>query len=140
MVVCGRSSSSTVSRLRIALYLLYTHTDGYCSPRANATTDCQDSRWRHVVVGRQALKVAMRHVRGHAYPVTRPQRPQPAARRALQAVRPRNRPVTIPSKVKFPRTMTSKGVKVQSKVTFDKPVTGFFALLQGGTSCFARRV
>ena len=47
--------------------------------------------------------------------------------------------VTIPSKVKFPRTMTSKGVKVQSKVTFDKPVTGFFALLQGGTSCFARR-
>ena len=60
-------------------------------------------------------------------------------RRALQAVRPRNRPVTIPSKVKFPRTMTSKGVKVQSKVTFDKPVTGFFALLQGGTSCFARR-
>ena len=35
--------------------------------------------------------------------------------------------------------MTSKGVKVQSKVTFDKPVTGFFALLQGATSCFARR-
>ena len=36
--------------------------------------------------------------------------------------------------------MTSKGVKVQLKVTFDKPVTGFGALLQGGTSCFARRV
>ena len=60
--------------------------------------------------------------------------------RELQSVRTRDRPVTIPSKVKFPRTMTSKGVKVQSKVTFYKPVTGFFALLQGGTSCFARRV